>query len=213
MIRLTKGASPQLLLNRAAQWTAELLTEIADGSDKVAYRKSKYNQPEIKDAVKAETFNKCAYCESDPLHVTYGDIEHIIPKASQPELTFEWSNLTLACDRCNTKKGDIDGLLDPFNCDPSEHFTFFGPMILHNEGSRIAETTRTVLDLDRVELINKRRERLEALTNRLRLINQHPENDERTLLIKVTVEHEAADEREYAACARDHLRNLGYLQN
>jgi hypothetical protein len=64
-----------------------------------------------------------------------------------------------------------------------------------------------------VELINKRRERLEALTNRLRLINQHPENDERTLLIKVTVEHEAADEREYAACARDHLRNLGYLQN
>lgn len=211
MIRLRKGDEPQILAQRSAQWTAELIAEIAGGGDRIAYRKGKYNRPEIKDAIKTETSQKCAYCESHPLHVSYGDIEHIIPKAANPELTFDWTNLTLACDRCNTNKGDQDGLIDPYSIDPREYFTFYGPMMLHNDGCAVAELSRTVLDLNRMELINKRRERLDALADKLRRIEQHPEAGERQLLMEVTIAHETADEREYAACSRDFLGQMGYL--
>ena len=39
----------------------------------------------------------CAYCERfDKL-----DVEHVIPQSKAPELTLTWSNLLLACSRCN----------------------------------------------------------------------------------------------------------------
>jgi 5-methylcytosine-specific restriction endonuclease McrA len=208
LIKLTKGAEPQRLLDNAAQWTTELIAEIQNGGDKISYRKSKYNHPDIKEAIKAETHKKCAYCESKPLHVTHGDIEHVVPKASNPQMTFNWNNLTLACDRCNTKKADHEGLLDPYNCEPSDELRFYGPMVLHREGRAAAEITRTRLDLNRTDLLDKRRERLDNLTDKLRRIAQHPEVQERELLMKVAIESETSDDAEFAACVRDYLSGM-----
>lgn len=209
MIRLEKGDQPDLLAQNAAAWTAELLAEIASGGDRVAYRRGKYNQPAIKDAIVAETYRKCAYCESQPLHVTYGDIEHIIPKSVEPSDTFYWPNLTLACDVCNTKKADKVGLLDPYECEPEDEFVFHGPMIFHREGRVSAEITRTVLDLNRIDLLNKRKDRLDDLANNIRRIQQHPEPAERELLLITALEHARSREREFAACARSFLACLG----
>jgi uncharacterized protein (TIGR02646 family) len=187
----------------------ELLAEVAKGGDKVAYRKSKYNHPEIKAALVTETNGKCAYCESLPLHVTYGDIEHIVPKSVDPNLTFDWHNLTLACDVCNTKKANQEGLIDPYIDEPEDEFDFIGPMLLHRTGKAKAEITRTALDLNRSHLLCQRAERIEALENRFRLIEQHPEAEERKLILAATVEHEISAEREYSSCSRSYLRSTG----
>lgn len=169
MIRLVKGAVPQILMRNAARWTQELLAEIARGGDQLALRQSKYRQPEIKDALKDETKRKCAYCESKPLHVTHGDIEHVVPKAVAPQRAFDWANLTLACNVCNvcnTNKSDYENLLDPYASDPEDEFTFSGPMIFHVEGGLTAEYTKTTLKLNRADLLERRAERLDAINDK-----------------------------------------------
>lgn len=209
MIKLEKGIVPDVLANNATVWTKELAAEVAAGGDRIAYRKSKYNHPEIKSALIDETGRKCAYCESLALHVTYGDIEHIVPKSIDINLTFEWSNLTLACDVCNTKKGDKEGLVDPYNDEPEDEFKFVGPMLFHCEGRAKAELTRLFLDLNRIDLLSHRAERIEALESLFRRIEQHPDAQERALILAATVEHETGASKEYSACARTYLRSTG----
>ncbi|MEQ1829786.1 MAG: HNH endonuclease, partial [Pirellula sp.] len=57
-----------------------------------------------------ETADKCAYCESKVTHVTFGDIEHIVPKSIGGKQT------TLTCGRCNNDQGsDLDSQLVLFH--------------------------------------------------------------------------------------------------
>lgn len=205
MIRLTKVARPTILEKNAAKWTKDLLQAIARGEDDLSYRASKYNHIEIKEALKTETYRKCAYCESKHLHVTYGDIEHVIPKSVEPERAFDWNNLTLACDICNTKKGAASGLVDPYSDTPSEEFEFEGPMIFYKPGKVKAELTRTRLDLNRIDLLQRRADRLEALNEKINRIQQISNPDERQALLEAAIEFEVSDEREYAACVQAFL--------
>lgn len=205
MIRLTKLPSPMVLAANAAAWTEELLEEIAGGGDRVEARKARYRTPGIKEALKEETHGKCAYCESKPLHVTHGDIEHIVPKSESPELTFDWSNLTLACDVCNTRKGSKLGLLDPYACDPENEFEFLGPMIFHRFGRAAAELTRIELDLNRVELLEKRRDHLQRLRDQFEKHELNPDPVLRDLLLSAARAFESSAEREFAACTRAFL--------
>ena len=89
MIHLTKGAPPQVLVDNAATWTAELVS--LAGNDRQVTRnvRERYGHPDIKSAVSRDSRGKCIYCESKVQHVTHGDIEHIRPKSKFPELTFE----------------------------------------------------------------------------------------------------------------------------
>lgn len=64
MIKLSKVPKPQVLVDNAAQWTAEYLACLNANqkpSDTIAHR---YNHADIKDALEKETSGKCAYCES-----------------------------------------------------------------------------------------------------------------------------------------------------
>lgn len=54
--------------------------------------------------------NTCAYCRLPIFYRMKKPIEHIIPKGTYPQFTFEVRNLTLTCDYCNTKKNDKDTL-------------------------------------------------------------------------------------------------------
>lgn len=202
MIALAKGEKPDILRVNEVIWRDGLLDLIARGEATADYLRNKYGRDEVKDALKAETAGKCAYCESKPLHVTYGDVEHIVAKSRVPDRTFEWENLTLACDVCNTKKGSRDGLLDPYSVDPEQHFSFYGPMIMHNEGCAAAEYTRIVLDLNRSALLEKRCEAIDRLRNLVDRISLNPDPAERDILLEVTFEYETSQEREYAACLR-----------
>lgn len=76
MIKLRKGKKPAVLEKKAALWTNNLLTKIANGTRLSKAEKGRYRHPQIKAALKEETREKCAYCESKFLHVTHGDVEH-----------------------------------------------------------------------------------------------------------------------------------------
>jgi hypothetical protein len=167
MIRLTKTDKPDILTKNAAAWTRELLDGIAAKRDPKEIWKNRYNHPQIKAALIEETSGKCAYCESKLLHVTYGDIEHIIAKKVKPDFTYEWDNLTLACDICNTNKGKREGLIDPYTDKIDTYLRFRGPMLNALPGSEVGRATVVLLDLNRPPLMEMRREKIDELNLRL----------------------------------------------
>lgn len=139
MIRLNKTNKPDVLVKHAQEWTTEyceVLTNDIKSSKELA---TKYNNPNIKDALVEETNGKCAYCESKLRHITYGDIEHILPKNkdAKPELYVEWTNLKLACELCNRSgKGTYYDeelpLINPYIDSPTDFFIFLGPIASPN---------------------------------------------------------------------------------
>jgi len=153
MIRVPRSAEPPVLQRNGARWLTALQTAIQkqqqveqdqhsskeqrkQAKQAVKQAQGKYNHEQTKAALVAMFQGKCAYCESKIDVITYGAIEHFRPKSKYPELTFAWSNLLLACDRCNDAghKGDrfpLDGggnplLLDPTDPDtnPQAHLDF-----------------------------------------------------------------------------------------
>jgi hypothetical protein len=57
----------------------------------------------------------CAYSS---LYIPRGtgarSVDHLLPKSKRRELTYEWSNYRLACIRMNSRKNDLEEVLDPF---------------------------------------------------------------------------------------------------
>ncbi|MED2869539.1 HNH endonuclease [Bacillus thuringiensis] len=130
--------------------------------------KSKYNISAVKELLVKETFGKCAYCESKIMHIAFGDIEHILPKIHRPDLVFEWDNFTLACEQCNRKrKKDYysisEPLINPYSENPLEFFVAAGPMIMPKLGSHRGYITQQLLELNREELHEKRKEKIEDI--------------------------------------------------
>jgi uncharacterized protein (TIGR02646 family) len=208
MIHLTKHAAPNILVQQAAKWTAELLATIAAGTKLSDARKRRYNNEEVKRALLEETHGKCAYCESKLRHITYGDIEYIIAKAVDPSRAYDWTNLTIACNICNTEKSDQEGLVDPYADDPEQiHFRFMGPMVTIVPGSEPAKLSLTLLKLNRAELMERRKERIEDLGRRLEEIVATKDNATRRILTKALVENEIAASAEFAACVRSYVHD------
>lgn len=206
MIYLRKSVEPKLLAENKQAWTDELL----QGND-AALAARKYALPSIKAALVQETNGKCAYCESKMLHVTYGDVEHIVPKKVDKALAFEWSNLTLACDVCNTKKGAHVDILDPYGVDPADNFWFCGPLMFTLHGADPeAEITMLKLELNRSALLERRNERVRNLERQLKIINKTPDANVRDALLIALIDSETQDETEFAACNRGFV---GYLQS
>lgn len=211
MIKINKGAKPQILHDKAEEWRDELLAKLEAGEEVSDYQKSRYNRPDIKTAIVAETDGKCAYCESKILHVDFGDIEHILPKSERPEFWFEWQNLTLACGVCNNKKrayyDELLPLLDPHTDDPEGRLLFFGPMARAFPGDGNAQMTERILDLNRPRLLERRTERLDQLLTLATLIEQTPEPVKSLLVDDFRKETES--DREYASLARTVARHIG----
>lgn len=205
MIRLEKGDEPQVLVDHGARWTAELLNKIALGEEPSSYLLTRYGHADIKQALLAETHEKCAYCESPFRHVTYGDVEHIIPKHSNPDLRFSWFNLTLACDVCNTNKGQSE-VLDPYHQDPSEAFFFLGPMIWPTPGNADGITAEATLDLNRAPLVQRRIERLSYLLSLVESAHGKPPDVRNAILSKVR--RECAKNQPFSACSTSVLHQI-----
>ena len=166
MIRLHKVTKPDVLVQNEIDWTATIVEKLAAGQSLTQTEKSRYRHPDIKAALVEETRGKCAYCESKLLHIHHGDVEHIYPKSLAPAKTVEWENLTLACEICNQNKSNLDpyveAILDPYLVDPRDHLVFSGALMF-SRGTPQGISTRQILDLNRAELTERRRERLERL--------------------------------------------------
>jgi uncharacterized protein (TIGR02646 family) len=206
MIRLEKGKKPDVLERNATNWTRELLEKIAAGEEPTAYLLSRYAHHDIKSALLAETHSKCAYCESPLRHVAYGDIEHIVPKAADPSLRFEWKNLTIACDVCNTNKSDSIGVVDPYLTDPTIYFQFYGPLMWAIPQQPDAVFTEERLQLNRDGLVERRRERLEYLRNLIDSAASKRADIRDAMLERAS--REVLGDKPFSACAKTLLNQL-----
>lgn len=166
-----------------------------------------YNCSAIKDSLKLETHEKCAYCESKMLHVEYGDIEHITPKRRNPRLRFEYSNLTLACTVCNTRKSVHEDILNPYISNPSEHLMAHGPAIFRRSASNVGMLTEKRLDLNRPQLLQKRHERLQALQQIADQISRTSDPSIRSVLIE-ELRAEGGSEKEFSLVARAYIAEI-----
>lgn len=162
MIKITKGVEPKILFDNSRKWTALLLGHINNNTKPKASLTTKYRHKKIKEALIEETHGKCAYCESKFLHIHHGDVEHIKPKSIYTNKTFEWANLTLACEICNQNKSNNDpnliSIVNPYSDEPEEHILFSGPLIF--TFTQKGQNTEVMLDLNRAELFEKRKEKL-----------------------------------------------------
>ncbi len=127
-----------------------------------------YKHPDNKKALKNSTFNKCMYCESKIIHIDYGDVEHIKPKSKYPLLEFSWDNLGFACTVCNrtykkNKYDDTIPLLNPYDEEPSTYIICNGALFFPKQGSERGELSIIDLGLNRVELIEKRQEKINEI--------------------------------------------------
>lgn len=210
MIKLNKTPTPPVLTTNGVKWTQELLAQLEGGVATDAAR-HRYRDAGIKAALIAETNRKCAYCESYLLHVAFGHIEHILPRSGHPELSFEWINLTLACEQCNNRKSDYDSttepLVNPYTDDPAEHLLFAGNLVTHLSDQPGLVTVLT-LDLNRDTLLDRRREKIEQL---LLLIDKWNGLSDGSLKSFVwdEIEHQAAPTAELSATAASYLRARG----
>ena len=147
MIHLNQGAPPQVLVENSEAWIVEYVNW---SLNRAGTEPRRYAHEDIRAALEAETNSKCAYCEGRISDVAYTNIEHKLPKSRYPHLVCTWENLTIACPRCNTNKGDYDApecpLLDPYADDVEREVVFFGPLALARGGAR-ARATISLLKL------------------------------------------------------------------
>lgn len=206
MIELNKTQEPDILANNKDEWTRRLLNFIESEDDDIPNNLvTKYNHPEVKESLKQECRRKCMYCESKVDHITYEHIEHVKPKAQDkyPDLTFEYENLGLACPICNNNKGakyDEDTpFINPYEDNPEDYFYAYGAMIWENDGDTRAKVTKIELDLNRPELLEARRDRLEKIRGLIEEYKKADSDGLRNALLK-EIKKETAADKPYSFC-------------
>lgn len=216
MRMLQKVECPDVLIENSKKWTDDLVATIESGQNPSTLQKNKYNHVDIKSALLNETNKKCAYCESTFRHVSYGDIEHILPKSKIPNLAFSWENLTIACSVCNTNKGDFycepngnnhSNLVDPYSDNPDDFFIFFREAIVANFASERAIITNQIIKLDRTDLIEERRKQMDAIDQMLIAIALASE-DLKPILKASLEDKYLSDAASYANSARQYIELL-----
>ena len=131
MIQVQRTPEPSVLRNNATLWLSELnklKSNPNSTQSTIKKAENKYNHPQVKNALIKMFHGKCAYCESKIRTVAYGDIEHFFPKSLDPDLTFVWKNLLLACSICNNAahkgtKFPLDDQGNPLLIDPTDGIT------------------------------------------------------------------------------------------
>jgi hypothetical protein len=78
-------------------------------------------------------------------------------------------------------------------------------MIFHRTGHNTAELTRIELDLNRTDLLERRRDKIQALRDKFEKFELNPDPGAAQLLRQAALAHETNVEREFAACARAYL--------
>lgn len=216
MWKIAKIDKPQVLVDNAALWTKEYCACLAAGKEPSQEIATRYNEESIKKALEKETHKKCVYCESKIKHVTYGDIEHILPKNknARPDLYVEWTNLTLACEQCNRsgKRKYYNPslpLINPYVDNPELYLQDVGPLIMPVLGNNRAIVTVNLLKLNRVPLIEQRTDRIISVDNLLQLWNKETDPTVKEILAE-QLHDEYAEEKEFSSTVKNYLLSRGF---
>ncbi|HTU92088.1 MAG TPA: hypothetical protein VMF69_18535, partial [Gemmataceae bacterium] len=123
MIRIHKSSTPPAILRQRGRREAQRLKALYDASpDEYIQGKTFpidrtiYGATAVKEALRKDQHEKCAFCESKFSHVGYGDVEHLRPKRGYKQhgrdrlrypgyywLVYEWTNLFYSCQLCNQR--------------------------------------------------------------------------------------------------------------
>lgn len=192
---IERSEVPDEIRAELEEWKEELIGEGLT-KDQVKYRYKK-----LKDYLSEDTHDKCMYCESKISHISYKRVEHIHPKSEYPEGALCWRNLGIACERCNTEKGDYssveDPLVNPYQDNPDAHFIFDSTQLFPRFDGGKGETTEQVLDLNAGSLVLKRKEKVEQV---VRLVRASKEAESKALaeVILERAEGHGDPEEEYS---------------
>ena len=177
-----------------------------------ALKNGDYSHKVNKEALRDANFDKCMYCESRISHIDYANVEHIKPKApgKYPEVECAWDNLGYACSRCNTNKSDkyseTTPYIDPYSEDPEEHIFANGAFLFCKNGSERGEITIIDIKLNRVDLIEKRKERIEEVVKVMNACFRTKNAALRTNALKA-IQEEALPDKEYSLVLKTLLRD------
>ncbi|MEX2411699.1 MAG: HNH endonuclease [Candidatus Paceibacterota bacterium] len=167
MIKIEKSNKPQILEQREVEWTKEYLKEFSETGKVPKNSTNRYGHDDIRSTLTTDSFNKCMYCESNISHISYPNVEHIKPKSKYPDVTYDWDNLGLACQKCNTTKGtkfdEEVPVINPYKDKPSDFLYAFGEAYRPLPGNDRGKWTIKEIGLNRAELIEKRSRRLETI--------------------------------------------------
>ena len=210
MIKREKLTKPNILLINEEMWKNELASYLAR-MHSMSNAPLRYRHQEIKNTLIKETDGKCIYCESKLLHNSFGDIEHIKPKAKFPQNNYDWDNLTLVCQVCNNNKrdeyNDINPPINPYIDDPSKYLFGLGPMIMSKKFNGKGKYTKDLLDLNRNDLMIKRKEAIEKFNNLLVIyLHSNISDSEKQVLLRDII-NETDQDKEYSFILKEYLQS------
>lgn len=205
MIKLSRGAKPQVLVDNDVQWTDEYIRKVAGDVTVPNAALTRYAHADIKQAVLRDTRGKCMYCESKPRAVYPGAVEHIHPKAKGrfPHDAMAWTNLGFVCFECNRCKRDywnVDApILDPYIDEPGDHLLCFGPLVLARSESARGVVTVHKLELDRrPDLFERKAEHIRTVKSYVRSWKNEQDGPLKTVL-EESIRRYASEGEEYTA--------------
>jgi uncharacterized protein (TIGR02646 family) len=136
-MKLNRPSSPDFLNEKWEEWGKAFENQRNKNPNFVfqwkTYQKETINKI-LLPLLQTMTAEHCAYCDGYPFGMSRETIDHFRPKSKFPLLAYQWENLFLCCDRCQTIKGEqFDILL----LKPDEEDYFFENYFIINykEGS------------------------------------------------------------------------------
>lgn len=127
MHKVIRNMPPSGLKQKSEKFKKEIKKGCNVNKDWSNFKKSKVGI-QTEEALKEMYLGCCAYCEGIIGTTSYNQIEHFKPKSKFPELCYEYDNLHLACQICNSNKGDkySEDYIDPSIDEPTEHIMYRG---------------------------------------------------------------------------------------
>jgi len=186
-------------LQRNASAWATAYRQAIDAGEQRSQIPQRFRHKQIKDALRLASSDKCIYCESKISGTQFGDIEHIIPVSLRPDLVVDWNNLGFVCQRCNNSKRDYWhptlAVIDPYTEEPVDFLMFLGPIVIHLPSNMRGQITVRKLDLNRIELVTQRAERLNQISPLIDRIGALPAGPERKACMQfLAEEHQPSSE-------------------
>jgi uncharacterized protein (TIGR02646 family) len=214
MRTIVKGEAPQILAENARLWTKEYMRARRSPPvpDVISFR---YRHEEIKAALIQEASGKCVYCESKMLHVSPGDIDHLLPSKRFPRKRFDWANLTLSCPVCNRNKSDYYSrrtpLLNPYDDNVERLLVHYGPLVSAADSNRSARQTIDKLDLNRAELWLRKRDRLKNIDDLVQVLLKETDPARKAVML-AALQEEATLDKEFSAMVAAFLEQTGVMR-
>jgi uncharacterized protein (TIGR02646 family) len=173
-----------------------------------------YKDPINKEVLRKSASGKCMYCENKIEHNSFAHVEHIKPKSKFPELEFVWENLGYCCQSCNTNKGKKydkeTPFIDPYNENPDDYLVFLGHLVYSKQGSERGEYTIKEIDLNRPELVDRRKDKIEGIDKMIKAaFRTSSESLHNQAIAELRIE--AEKDREYSAAVMSVLVAQGIL--